>query len=138
PTGFPGAYDRVVIGIDPNDENTVYFLGYTPGYGAKEVDYRGVADYASLWKYRNVNGNGAWKNLTPNIPEFGGDFGNFNTQTGYDLYVRVKPGDSKTIFLGCTNIWRSTDSFSTTKNISWIGGYGVNTTRPDYQLYPNQ
>ena len=143
PSGFPGIYDRVVIGIDPNDENTVYFLGYTPGFGAKEVDYRGVADYASLWKYRYISGDGtgtggAWKNLSTNLPEFGGDFGNFNTQTGYDLYVRVKPGDPKTVFLGCTNIWRSTDSFSTTNNISWVGGYGVNTTRPNYQLYPNQ
>jgi photosystem II stability/assembly factor-like uncharacterized protein len=143
PAGFPGKYERVVIGIDPNDETTVYFLGYTPGYGKKEVDFRGVADYASLWKYKYISGDGTgsggrWTDLTANLPAFGGDFGNFNTQTGYDLYVRVKPGDSKTVFLGATNLWRSTDSFSTMNNISWIGGYGVNTTRPDYQLYPNQ
>jgi len=143
PPGFAGSYQRVVIGIDPNDENTVYFLGYTPGFGAKEVNFMGTVDYASLWKYRYVSGSGtgaggAWKNLTSNLPEPGGDFGNFNTQTGYDLYVRVKPGDSKTVFLGSTNIWRSTDSFSTSKNETWIGGYGVNTTRPNYQLYPNQ
>jgi photosystem II stability/assembly factor-like uncharacterized protein len=143
PTGFPAKYDRVVIGIDPNDETTVYFLGYTPGYGKKEVDFRGVADYASLWKYKYITGNGTgtggqWTDLSSNIPAFGGDFGNFNTQTGYDLYVRVKPGDSKTVFLGSTNLWRSTDAFATPNNISWIGGYGVNTTRPDYQLYPNQ
>lgn len=143
PPGFAAKYDLVTIAIDPNDENTVYFLGYTPGYGYKETDYRGVTDYASLWKYRYISGNGtgsggAWKDLSKNIPNFGGDFGNFNTQTGYNLYVRVKPGDSKTVFLGCTNLWRSTDSFSTSNNISWIGGYGVNTARPDYKLYPNQ
>ncbi len=143
PTGFPGTYGRVVIGIDPNDENTVYFLGYTPGFGAKEVNNLGTVDYSSLWKYRYLSGTGtgaggAWKNLTSSLPEQGGDFGNFNTQNGYDLYVRVKPGDSKTVFLGSTNLWRSTDSFSTSKNLTWIGGYGVNTSLPNYQLYPNQ
>jgi photosystem II stability/assembly factor-like uncharacterized protein len=142
PPGFAAKYDRVVIGIDPNDENSVYFLANTPGYGKKEIDFRGVADYASFWKYHYISGNGAgvggqWTDLTNNIPSLGGDFGNFNTQTGYDLYVRVKPGDSKTVFLGCTNLWRSTDAFATTNNISWIGGYGVNTTRPNYKLYPN-
>jgi photosystem II stability/assembly factor-like uncharacterized protein len=143
PPGFPSTYNRVVIGIDPNDETTVYFLGYTPGFGKKEVDFRGVADYASLWKFKYISGDGSgtggqWTDLTPNIPAFGGDFGNFNTQTGYDLYVRVKPGDSKTVFLGSTNLWRSTDGFTTSGHTSWVGGYGVNTTRPDYQLYPNQ
>jgi len=142
PAGFAATYQRVVIGIDPNDENTVYFLGYTPGFGKKETDYRGVSDYGSLWKYQYISGNGTgtggqWTDLTANLPAFGGDFGNFNTQTGYDLHIHVKPGDSKTIFIGSTNLWRSTDGFTSANNTTWVGGYGVNTARPAYKLYPN-
>ncbi|HRH66426.1 MAG TPA: hypothetical protein PLU53_09020, partial [Bacteroidia bacterium] len=33
PVNFPPNYDRLGIGIDPNNENIVYFFGPTPGYG---------------------------------------------------------------------------------------------------------
>ena len=143
PKGFAAAYNQIEIGIDPNNENNVYFLGYTPNYGKKSLDFRGKADWASFWKYTFISGDGTgtggnWEDRSQNLPAFGGYFGNFNTQTGYNMYVRVKPGAPNTIYIGSTNLWRSTDGFTTNKNISWIGGYGVNSSFPDYTVYPNQ
>ncbi|MGZ5282767.1 MAG: T9SS type A sorting domain-containing protein [Bacteroidia bacterium] len=143
PAGFAAKYNRIEIGIDPSNENNVYFLGYTPNYGKRSVDFRGKEDWASFWIYTYISGDGnasggKWEDRSQNLPDFGGYFGNFNTQTGYNMYVRVKPGSPNTIYLGSTNLWRSTDGFTSTKNTSWIGGYAINTSFPNYEMYPNQ
>ncbi len=123
PWFFNGSLNRVVIGIDPNDENTVYFLvdGYDTMYNL----------IAGLWKYRYLSGTGSgaggnWQDLSVNIPQ-----ANFDFQGGYNMVVKVKPGDSKTVFIGATNLFRSNDSFSSPYDTSRIGGY-------DYNLYSLQ
>lgn len=143
PAGFATHYNRIEIGIDPTNENNVYFLGYTPNGGKRSVDFRGKEDWASFWKYTYIgsDGNGLggkWEDRSQNLPDFGGYFGDFNTQTGYNMFVRIKPDAPNTIYLGSTNLWRSTDGFTSNKNTSWIGGYAVNTTMPNYEMYPNQ
>jgi photosystem II stability/assembly factor-like uncharacterized protein len=143
PAGFPDTFYRTVIGISPSDENTVYFLGNCKGGGKKFFNFQKQPEWNTLWKYTYLGGNGSgtggkWEDHSQNLPAFGGDFGDFITQGGYDLLVRVKPDDPNTVFIGGMNLWRSTDAFTSTKNISWIGGYGVNTRLPDYTMYPNQ
>jgi len=142
PAGFPPSFARIVIGLSPSDEKQIYFLAHTPNYGKKTVDFQGREDWNSLWKYTYVSGDGTgtggvWDDRSANIPGFGGDFGDFNSQQSYCLTVKVKPDNPDVVFIGSTNLYRSTDGFKTTTNSAWIGGYGVNTTRPDYQLYPN-
>src|SRR5207244_2289616 len=55
----------------------------------------------------------------------------FAVQGGYDLVVAVKPDDPTTVFIGGTNIYRST-----TSGTSWarIGGYN---SPASYALYLN-
>jgi photosystem II stability/assembly factor-like uncharacterized protein len=142
PSNFAPIYNRMVIGIDPNDENRVYIFASTPGSGKKGLDFRKREDWSSLWKYTYVSGNGTgaggfWEDRSANLPGLGGHFGDINTQGGYDMYVRIKPGDPNTVFLGSTNIWRSTDAFATSDKISWIGGYGPGSALPDYTYVPN-
>ncbi|MDZ7896437.1 MAG: hypothetical protein U5N85_00190 [Arcicella sp.] len=53
---------------------------------------------------------------------FGNDL--FAVQTGYDLLVSVKPDDENTVFIGGTNIYRSsTSGFTSTTATTRIGGY---------------
>jgi photosystem II stability/assembly factor-like uncharacterized protein len=143
PAGFPTKYGRIAIGIAPSDENQVYFLvSVTTNFGLKSTNFQGEDEWNSLWKYDYISGTGAgvdgrWTNKSANLPAKGGDFGYFSTQGGYDLYVNVHPADTNLVFLGVTNLWRSKDGFRTTQNTDWIGGYNVNTFRPDYKLYPN-
>lgn len=142
PPTFPTTYNRIVIGIDPTNENNVWFLGETPGGGKTTTNYQGDPEQNSFWKYTYIAGNGSgtdgsWTDLSANLPQNGSEFDNFNSQGGYDLLVRVSPFNSNHIIIGGTNLFFSTDGFSTTSNTKQMGGYGVGTSIPIFTSYPN-
>lgn len=126
PRNFPDIFDRAVIGISPSNPNVVYFLV--------------SSNPNDLWRYTYLFGDGSgfggrWVDLTDNIPMFGGPVGNYNSQGSYNMMVKIHPENEDIVFLGGTNLYRSTDGFSTTTNTSWIGGYSpVN----DISNYPGQ
>ncbi len=136
PSNWPDVYNRNVIGIAPSNENVVYLLAETPGFGY----YNETDDtWHSLWKYTYVSGNGSgsggiWENRSDNVPQFGGQAGDFDSQRGYDLLIKVKPDDENVVFIGGTNLYRSTDGFASNTNTAWIGGY---STANDFSLYDN-
>lgn len=141
PGNFPATYDRLVIGIDPNNENIVYFFGPTPGYGKISTDWQGDTLYNSLWKYEYVSGNGSgaggiWTDLSQNMPGNINTFNGLNTQGGYDAVVAVKPGNSNVIFIGGTNIYRSNSGFTDSLNTEIAGGYAIGAALPFVDEYP--
>jgi len=141
PANFPAEYNRIVIGINPNDENEVWFLGNSPGTGHYN-NYLGGDDWSCLWKYRYLSGNGAganglWENRTDNLPNSGTQFDRFAVQGGYNLVVKVQPGTNH-VFIGGTCLYRSTDGFSSPNNTTQIGGYKIGTDLPFFEIYPNQ
>ena len=124
PSAFPTNFTRIVIGISPSNENIVYFFVYTPGQGTTETQ---------LWKY-NASSN-SWTNLTNNLPTIGGSVGTLDVQGSYDMVIKVKPDDANFVILGGTNLYRSTDGFSSEVTLSgWIGGYA---TANDISSYNN-
>lgn len=138
--GFPAVFERFVIGINPNNENEVYFLGVTPGSGHYN-QYIESDDWTSLWKYTYISGNGSgsggqWENLSENLPNIGTEFDRFAAQGGYDLVVKVQPGTNH-VFVGGTNLYRSDDGFATPNNATHIGGYKPATFLPFFEIYPN-
>ncbi len=140
PANFPAEYGRIVAGINPNNENEVYFLGSTPGSGHYN-QYIDSDDWTSLWKYTYLGGdgagaNGTWEDRSMNLPDMGTEFDRFASQGGYDLVVKVQPGTNH-VFVGGTNIYRSTDAFTTSDNTTHIGGYKPGTYLPYFELYPN-
>ena len=141
--GWPAIHDRTVLAINPSNENSVYFLAHSPTYGQQSFVFFGGIEWNSLWKYRYITGdgagsNGVWTDLSSNIPNNGPSaIDNFNAQGGYDLVVAIKPDDSNTVFIGGTNLYRSTDGFTTPNNITHIGGYGPGSTIPFYDVYLN-
>ncbi len=148
PSNWLSAQLRTVIGIDPNNENTVYFLidSWTYGGNGKVTyDFQGNPEWNSLWKYEYISGDGSgaggnWTDLSQNIPVGPYDFDDFYTQLGYDMCVAVQPGNSNVVFIGGTNLYRSTDGFTTPDNIRLIGGYPENIYLSQYldePLYPN-
>lgn len=141
PSNFATTYNRLIIAIDPNNENVVYFLGNTPGSGKFTQVFFGETEYNSLWKYEYVSGNGSgaggvWTDLSQNIPEDGFEFDNFNAQGSYNLVMSVMPGNSNVLFIGGTNLYRSTDAFATANNTTQVGGYAIHTTLPFFRVYP--
>jgi len=136
---FSPIYGRIAIGLNPTDNDEVYFLAAeTDGYGQHtDVFFNGEA-WTSLWKYNATTS--AWSDLSLNIPaNQNSSFDNFNAQGGYDLLVKVHPSNPNTVYVGGTNLWRSTDGFTTPNNTTIIGGYLIGSAEGDgnWGVYPN-
>ncbi|WP_462250460.1 hypothetical protein [Ferruginibacter sp.] len=125
------AYGRVVLAYAPSSTNLIYALYYnniTSACGAPAVE----AEF-----YRWDQSLTTWTDLSANLPDETGCLaGNdpFAVQGGYDLVVTVKPDDANTIFIGGTNIYRSTNGFTSTAATTRIGGYNSSAS---YALYAN-
>jgi hypothetical protein len=115
-----GAYGRVVLAYAPSLDSRVFALywnGTSFGCGAP-------APEAELFRWDD--GASTWTDLSANLPdETGCSVGNdpFAVQTGYDLVIAVKPDDADDVFIGGTNIYRSTNGFTSTAATTRIGGY---------------
>jgi hypothetical protein len=137
-----GNFNRIVIAIDPNDENRVYFLANTPGSGKQTFAFHNSSEWNSFFRYTYLSGdgsdtNGLWENLSQNLPDSLGNFGNFFVQSSYNMTLAVQPGNPNTVIIGGTNLYRSTDAFNSPDSIKWIGGYKPGSTLPFYHVYPN-
>ncbi|KXX71662.1 fibronectin type III domain-containing protein [Flammeovirga sp. SJP92] len=103
--------NRTVISSAPSNSDVVYFFAHTPG--------KGTGNHM-LFKY--TVSTGTWEDRTQNLPAYGGYVGDLS-QGSYNQYIEVKPNDENVVFIGSTNLYRSTDGFSSTTNTTWIGGY---------------
>lgn len=142
PPNFATTYDRIVSGYTPSNENIVYFLGNTPGFGTPDTNFLGNVEWNSLWKYTYVSGNGdsaggIWEDLSNSLPTTGGPFDKFSCQGSYDLVIKVKPDDPNVVFIGGTNLYRSTNGFANPSTNRFVGGYEEGTTLPIVLGYQN-
>ncbi len=143
---FPGVYDRIALAINPSNEDEVYCLAAsTTGFGQFTDVFFGGSTWTSLWKYNYLSGDGSgagaqWTDLSSNIPaNQPTTFDNFNSQSSYNLLIKVHPSDQNTIYIGGTNLWRSTDGFTTPNNTIICGGYLIGSYEGDgnWGVYPN-
>jgi hypothetical protein len=135
---FSLIFKRTVIAVAPSNENVVYIVSETPGSGFQTA-YGGVSEDHSFCKYTYLTGDGSgvggvWEDRSLNLPSFGQPVGEFASQGGYDLVIKVKPDDENVVFLGGTDLFRSADGFVTNTNTTWIGGYA---TVNNVSEYPN-
>lgn len=143
PPDFPATYSRIAIGINPSNENEVYFLAAdTDGFGHQGFDFRNEPEWSSLWKYTYISGDGSgmggeWEDRSANLPIGPYPFDDFISQNGYDLFVKVKPDDPNVVFIGGTNIYRSNDAFTSPDNTTFMAGYKEDTELPLFELYDN-
>ncbi len=124
-----GAFGRVVLAYAPSLDSRVYAV-----YHKSTATFcPGPLPEAELFQWDD--GSSTWTELSANVPdEPGCSIGNdpFAVQSGYDLVMAVKPDDPDVVFLGGTNIYRSTSGFTTTAATTRIGGYASTV---DYSLY---
>lgn len=134
--GTPVQYasKRILIALAPSNNNIAYVY-YENGLSSTTPSLQPEAD---LFRLDVAGTTYTWSNRSANMPDFAG--GNLTgsdpltVQGGYDMEVTVKPDDPNTVFISGTNLYRSTDGFSTTANTAWIGGYATNFT---YNQYAN-
>jgi len=128
PGGFPTAYGRIVMAIAPSNENIVYVWVYTAA----------GATGTQLWKYDASSTT--WTNLTANLPATVPPVGGINVQGSYNMIVKVRPDDANFVVIGATNLYRTTDGFSTqVPSSEWIGGYAtINNISQYNNHHPDQ
>ena len=141
PSFLGTTYKRIVIGVDPNNENVVYFLLNTDGFGRKSANYKGDIEWNGLYRYTYIKGDGSgdsgvWEDLSMNLPN-GGVFDRWNVQGSYDMLVRVRPGNSQEVYIGGTNVYRSSTGFSDSTHTEKIGGYKLKAQFPDVGVWAN-
>lgn len=147
---FPGSFGRVVIEIFKGNENVVYFLAHTPTHGKYGENHALSGEKNSFWRYEYLGEDGTgdmgkWEDRSDNIPALrqteGYIWGDFLAQGGYNLICRVNPRNEDSIIIGGTNIYASTDGFTSNDNAAWIGGYKKTKDRVDAfytgLVYPN-
>ena len=144
PEEWPAVFDRIKMAVNPLNTKEMYVIAVTPGIGQESITFLNEVEQTSLWKYTfNENDStaqmGTWENLSEFIPanDSISNFNNFYAQGSYDLTIAVSPSDSSTVFLGGTNLYVSTDGFTSHENVNQIGGYEVGTVMPDFQIYEN-
>ena len=141
PEEWPTTYDRIKIAINPHNEREVYFMAVSPGTGQASTTFLDEVEHCSLWKYTYYVQDtspqmGEWEDKSENIPTgIGSNFDNFYAQGSYNLTIAVSPTDENHVFLGGTNLYVSTDGFSSMENINQIGGYEKGTNFPDFQIW---
>ena len=143
PNNWPPTYDRIRMAINPQNENELYFIAVTPGEGQSSITFSDEIEYCSLWKYtfseyNTTNQMGEWENKSEFIPSgMEMKFDNFYAQGSYNLTIAVSPINEEHIFIGGTNLYVSSDGFTSSQNTNQIGGYEKGTEFPDFQIYEN-
>lgn len=129
PVSFPTAHQRSEIEIAPSNPNTAYVITFTGSLISEKYD-----DI----RFHKINiSNGTSEDRSANMPvfPFQGDEMWYNTQQNYNMTLAIKPDDENFVIIGATNLFRSTNGFSTkpsNQKLDWIGGY-----HPDNFSYPN-
>ena len=129
PADIPATYGRTVMGIDPSDENRIFFFS---------ANFTGAPE-AFLWRYQAdaETPEEQWVDLTANLPlGLPGIAASLNLQGAYNMLVKVHPTNPDLVFVGGTNLYRSTTGFTTPAGLdSRIGGYTIFSD--SFGLYPN-
>lgn len=102
-----------------------------------EIYFLTDSERPSLLKYTisNItesNITGRWTNLPDGVPQLGGSYGDFDSQDGYNLMVSVHPTNDNVVFVGGTNLYRSTNGFTSDTQTDWIGGYSPENDASQY------
>lgn len=127
---------RIVLALAPSNNNIGYVF-YENGLSSEAVaDGGDLKPEADLFRFTMAGNTFTWSNRSANMPDFPGDnLSNsdpLSVQGGYNMEVAVKPDNPDVVFVGGTNLYRSTDGFATSNNTAWIGGYRSDFTYNQY------
>ncbi|MEB8345731.1 thrombospondin type 3 repeat-containing protein [Flavobacteriaceae bacterium KMM 6898] len=94
---LPTNSGRLVLGITPNNAAVVYVL--SADTGANDFAFQGL--------YKS-NDSGTTFTKTPNANNI-----LESNQAWFDLAMEVSPSDENEVYIGCLNVWKTTDSGTT-------------------------
>ncbi len=127
---------RIILALAPSNNNILYAF-YENGLLGEGSSAKPEAD---LFKFDF--GANTVANLSANMPDFNLQQDGIDPialQGGYNMLVAVKPDNPNVVFVGGTNLYRSTNGFTSTTATSWIGGYqywGTGASSASIEIYP--
>ena len=138
-TGFPPSWGRIVITLAPSNQNVLYVA-----ISGVPAGFPNSVNGHMLWKYTYISGNGTgtggvWESRGSNLPQlnqnnYGGFNEPFDSQGGYDMFLKVKPDNENFLVLNAVNMYISPNAFSSTAGAKRIGGYNPGE---ENGTYPN-
>jgi hypothetical protein len=133
-TSNTDSWGRIVLQLAPSNDNILYVL-YENGASQASPSLLPEAD---LFKADFTSGAPVWTNLSSTVPDMpGGSKAGSDplaVQGGYNMLLAVKPDDENMVFIGGTNLYRSSNGFVNANTTSWIGGYNTDFST---SIYPN-
>lgn len=112
PITLPVTGGRIVIGVTPANPGYVYLAQSS---SATEV-------FAGLMRSTDSGASFTTMSTTPNIYDYSCDGSGASSQAFYDLCINVDPNDANTLYVGCINVWKSTNGGATWSIKShWVG-----------------
>ena len=115
-SGLPGGSGRLVIDVTPANADYVYVLAVNGGF-----NYQGV--------YRSTNSGDSFTAQNTSGPMGG------CSQGWYDLAFGASTTDAEQVYLGCLNVWQSTDGgVNFTEINSWSNPSGPRYTHADIHM----
>ncbi len=124
---------RIILALAPSNQNLLFAFYEN---GLSQAAAKGAHPEGDLFKI-DVTAN-TYTNLSANMPDFPGQTDGVDPlalQGGYDMALAIKPDDPNVVFIGGTNLYRSTDGFTTNTKTQWIGGYRKGNP-PTAEQYP--
>lgn len=122
-----GAFTRGVIAVSETEPSTMYGLFAAIGHpAAVKVVVDGEVENLDFIVMKSTDGGLTWLNISdifsaPGSPLLSSEPP--SPQIGYNLTLAVSPFDAETVVLGMTNMYATSDGFSTSSGIRFIGGY---------------
>lgn len=125
-----GGWERIEIAASAPADSVAWFL---------------ISNVARQYRLLRYNAkDGSWIDRSANLPKFAAPNTIFSldTQRSYNLLLKVKPDNPDYVFVGGTNLYRSSDGFASpanlnnTGNTQLIGGYSPNATANNAVQYP--
>ncbi|MFN8367043.1 MAG: hypothetical protein U0Y96_07345 [Candidatus Kapaibacterium sp.] len=122
PVNYPAQVRRIKLAIAPSDGKIVYMYTDTPTNW--NLRYQDFGSSYKLWRYDDkTEGAGIWTDRTRWITTMNKNDDSFRSLAAYAMCLVVHPTNSSTVYLGGTNLCRTTSGFSDTNDIMKIGGY---------------
>lgn len=119
---MPKKTARTIMSYAPSNEKLVYFWT-----AEQENDFMFVYD------------NGSWSNRSSVLPTEDSDLAALISQNSYNMALKVHPENPNVVFIGGTNLYRTTDGFMNEDNMEQIGGYDIEETSTPYSgHHPDQ
>lgn len=121
---------RMQLAVSESDPTTVYLLSQTTEGGGVTSEHQLLRLNTSTLVWTDLN-------LTGSLPEEE-DEGGLNSQGGYDLVLAVKPDDPETIWVGGTNLLRSTNGGQTFEVVGGLLTSGEDAGEDYENHFPDQ